>query len=75
MEIKLIFKSNGDEISLPARILAVAITVVSMASKPNDKVGMDAALKEIETGIDRLYDAKVVAACMRLFRQNGFSLP
>lgn len=68
---------KGDEILVEARILAVANVVEAMAShrayRPT-QLGIDAALNEIESNADRLYDANVVAACLRLFREKGFRL-
>lgn len=66
---------NGDAILLEARILAVADVVESMSShRPyRPALGPDAALEEIERNRGRLYDAAVVDACLRLFREKGFS--
>jgi hypothetical protein len=33
---------------------------------------MDAAIAEIESGKDRLYDAAVVDGCVALFREDSF---
>lgn len=70
-------KLEGDEILLEARILAVADVVEAMSShRPYRKaLGVDAALAEIEEGAGRIYDAEVVRACVRLFRERGHSLP
>ncbi len=35
-------------------------------------LGIEAALKEIERGRARAYDAAVADACLRLFREKGF---
>jgi HD-GYP domain-containing protein (c-di-GMP phosphodiesterase class II) len=35
--------------------------------------GIDAALEEIKKNKGTLYDTQVVEACLRLFRENGFS--
>ncbi|MDO9528769.1 MAG: hypothetical protein Q7J27_06365 [Syntrophales bacterium] len=37
-------------------------------------LGIDAALEEIEKNRGALYDADVVDACLRLFREKGFQL-
>jgi HD-GYP domain-containing protein (c-di-GMP phosphodiesterase class II) len=68
---------SGDSIMLEARILAVADVVEAMcASRPHRPApGLEAALKEIEQGAGRLYDPRVTAVCVRLFRENGFTLP
>jgi PAS domain S-box-containing protein len=66
----------GDQILLESRILAVADVVESMASyRPyRPALGIDAALKEIETRKGSLYDEGVVESCVRLFREKGFVL-
>lgn len=66
----------GDAILFEARILAVADVVESMSShRPyRPALGPDAALEEIERNRGRLYDAAVVDACLRLFKDKGFSL-
>lgn len=67
---------RGKAISLPARIIAVADVVESMAThRPyRPAVGLDAALIEIEKQQGRLYDAGVVAACIDLFRNKQYGL-
>jgi len=64
----------GEEILLGSRILAVADVVESMAShRPyRAALGLDAALAEIENNKGTLYDADVVDACLRVFREKGF---
>ena len=68
---------KGEEMRLEARILAVADVVESMTSyRPYRlSLGLDAAVKEIETNKGVLYDASVVDACVRLFREKGYRLP
>jgi PAS domain S-box-containing protein len=67
---------KGDDILIEARILAVADVVEAMAShRPyRPGLGIDAALKEIEKNKETLYDADVVDACLRLFREKGFKI-
>jgi len=67
---------KGEEILMEARILAVADVVESMAShRPyRPALGLDVALEEIENNKGTLYDADVVDACLRLFREKGFQL-
>jgi len=67
---------KGDEISLEARILAVADVVEAMASyRPyRPAVGLEEALKEIEVNAGTLYDPDVAKACLRLFREKGYRL-
>jgi PAS domain S-box-containing protein len=67
---------KGDEILMEARIMAIADVVESMAShRPyRPALGLNAALEEIEINKGTLYDADVVDACLRLFREKGFQL-
>ena len=66
---------RGDDICLGARILAVADVVEAIAShRPyRPALGVEVALEEIERGRDRLFDADVVDACLRLFRVRNLS--
>ena len=68
---------KGEEIILEARIIAVADTVEAMAThRPyRPALGLDAALDEIVKGRGTRYDAAVVDACLRLFREKGFAPP
>jgi PAS domain S-box-containing protein/putative nucleotidyltransferase with HDIG domain len=70
---------TGDMILMESRILAVADVVESMAShRPyRASLGLEAALAEITGHKGELYDAEVVDACLRLFRerQYQFNLP
>ncbi|MCW8992604.1 MAG: CHASE domain-containing protein [Gammaproteobacteria bacterium] len=65
---------QGSAIILEARILAVADVVEAMTShRPyRPGLGIDQALAEIERGRSSQYDAEVVDACLRLFRDQGF---
>jgi PAS domain S-box-containing protein/putative nucleotidyltransferase with HDIG domain len=68
---------KGDEILLEARIMSVADVVEAMAShrpyRPGH--GIDKALEEIERGSGSAYDTTVAEACLRLFREQGYTLP
>jgi response regulator RpfG family c-di-GMP phosphodiesterase len=71
---------QGDRISLASRIVAVASAVDFIASggahafvSPEVK-GVDVALAEIAKGKGSLYDANVVGACLRLFKEKAFRL-
>jgi len=68
---------KGDAILPEARILAVADTVEAMSShRPyRPGLGIDKALAEIERGRDAQYCAQAVDACLRLFRDKGYTLP
>jgi PAS domain S-box-containing protein len=67
---------KGEDILFEARILAVADVVEAIAShRPyRPALGIEAALEEIEKNKGLLYDPDVVSACLRLFREKGFSL-
>jgi PAS domain S-box-containing protein len=66
---------KGDEMLEEAKILAVADVVESMMShRPyRAALGIEAALAEIENNKGRLFDPKVVDACVTLFRDKDFS--
>jgi putative two-component system response regulator len=68
---------RGEEIIVEARILAVADVVEAMAShRPyRPGFGFEKALAEIEANRGRLYDARAVDACLRLFRDKNYRLP
>ena len=65
----------GGEILLSAQIIAVADVVEAMSSDRPYRVrrGLDAALHEIENGRGSLFDARIVDACLSLFREHRFS--
>ncbi len=65
---------KGDSISDEARIIGVADTVEALtSSRPyRSAVGLDIALMNIQEESDRLFDPKIVAVCIRLFREKKF---
>jgi PAS domain S-box-containing protein len=67
---------KGDEIILGARILAVADVVDAMAShRPyRPALGVERSLDEISKNSAVLYDAKVVDACLRIFKEGSIDL-
>jgi PAS domain S-box-containing protein/putative nucleotidyltransferase with HDIG domain len=67
---------KGDDILIEARILTVADVVEAMAShRPyRPSLGIEMALEEIEKNKGVLYDEDAVNACIRLFRERGYSL-
>jgi PAS domain S-box-containing protein len=67
---------EGEAIIREARILAVADVVEAMAShRPyRPALGLDAALDEIAAGAGVTYDAEVAAACIALFREDGYRM-
>lgn len=66
---------KGKKIVPEARIVAIADVVEAMTShRPyRPALGVEQALAEIEQGRSRLYDPEAVDACLRLFRDKGFS--
>ena len=66
---------KGEDIILEARIVAVADVVEAMAShRPyRPSLGVEAALAEIRDGAGVRFDARVVDACIALFRENGIT--
>lgn len=68
---------RGDDISLEARIMAVADVVESMSThRPyRPALGLEAAFTELQDKAGKLYDPAVVAACVRLFHEKGYTLP
>ena len=65
---------KGEEILLPARIIAVADVFEAMAShRPyRASLGMEKALDEIQKNAGSLYDPDVVAACIRVVSDKDF---
>ncbi len=65
---------KGEEITLEARILAVAdvVTALCAARMHRPAMSTDQALMEMVSNTGRFYDAEVVGACVRLFRERGF---
>lgn len=63
------------EILLESRIMAVADVVEAMASNRPHRaaLGISTALNEIKKNKDTLYDAGVVDACLKLFREKKFN--
>lgn len=66
---------QGEDILLEARILAVADVVEAISShRPyRPALGIKSALDEISKNQGILYDANVVDACLKLFRENDFA--
>jgi HD-GYP domain-containing protein (c-di-GMP phosphodiesterase class II) len=62
------------DIIMEARIIAVADVVEAMSShRPyRPMLGTDKALEEIQQNSGKLYDADVVNACVKLFREKNF---
>ncbi len=66
---------TADNILPEAQILAVADTVEAMSShRPyRPALGIDAALQVVSGGSGTTYDVDVVAACLAVFRDDGFT--
>jgi len=67
---------KGDDILLEARILAIADVVEAIAShRPyRPALGINLALEEISGNKGIFYDADAVDACLKLFREKGYTL-
>ena len=67
---------TGDNILPESRILAVADVVEAMAThRPyRPSLGLEVALDEITQNRGRLYDPDVVDACLRIFREKGYTI-
>jgi PAS domain S-box-containing protein/putative nucleotidyltransferase with HDIG domain len=67
---------RGEKIGIGGRIIAVADTVEAMVShRPyRPALGLDAALQEISENRGKLFDVRVVDACLRLFREGRLAL-
>jgi PAS domain S-box-containing protein/putative nucleotidyltransferase with HDIG domain len=67
---------KGDDILLEARILSIADVVEAIAfHRPyRPAVGINLALEEISENKGILYDADAVDACLKLFREKGYTL-
>ncbi|MEP7182805.1 MAG: HD domain-containing phosphohydrolase [Betaproteobacteria bacterium] len=67
---------TGDAMLLESRILAVADVVEAMAShRPyRSALGIEAALDEISAHRGTAFDADVVDACLRIFRDKGYEI-
>ncbi|MDX1775052.1 MAG: HD domain-containing phosphohydrolase [Desulfobulbales bacterium] len=65
---------SGDDILIEARVLAVSDVVEAMtAHRPyRPTLGIDAALEEISTNKDNLYDAAIVDTTVDLFMKQNF---
>ncbi|MCP4653757.1 MAG: HD domain-containing protein [Candidatus Omnitrophica bacterium] len=68
------FRLTDDEISMEAKIIAVADVVEAMAShRPyRPALGMDKALKEISKNKGILYDPTIVTVCEKLITKETF---
>lgn len=66
---------TGDQILLEAKILSVADIVEAMMShRPyREALGLEQALGDLNRGRDRLFDARIVDTCVRLFKDQNFS--
>jgi len=71
------FGRRGEAIPIEARIIGVADVIEAMsAHRPyRPGLGIKAALDEIEKGRGLVYDAAVVDACLRIFREKHYQLP
>jgi PAS domain S-box-containing protein/putative nucleotidyltransferase with HDIG domain len=65
---------KDNEISLETKIISVADVVEAIAFKRpyRDALGLGKALEEIDHKSGILYDSKVVAACLKVFKEGDF---
>lgn len=68
---------RGDDLLLESKILVIADVVEAISShRPyRPALGIDAGLAEIAAKRNVLYDPEATDACLRLFREKGFSIP
>jgi HD-GYP domain-containing protein (c-di-GMP phosphodiesterase class II) len=68
-------KLAGDQIILESRIISVADVVEAMTTdRPyRAALGIDMALDEVLKFKGQKYDASVVDACVKLFREKNFT--
>jgi response regulator RpfG family c-di-GMP phosphodiesterase len=66
-----------EQILLEAKIIAVADVVEAISTDRSylPSLGIEAALEEVERYRGVRYDPKAVDACLRLFRELGYTLP
>lgn len=67
---------RGEEILIEARILAVAITLKDLTTHKSFRSAfpLNEALEKISAYSGSKYDPKVVAACLRLFKEKGYTM-
>jgi len=67
---------TGDKLLLESRILAVADVVEAMAThRPyRPALSLDAAMDEITKNRGVIYDPEAVDACLKLFREKGYTI-
>ena len=65
---------KSEQLTIEAEILAVADVVESMASRRpyREALGIEKALEEISEKKGRLYEPRVVDACLKIFQEKGF---
>ncbi len=58
-------------------MIAVADTVEAMSSdRPYRKgKGIPAALEEVAMGSGKMYDPEIVAACLKVFKEDNYMFP
>jgi HD-GYP domain-containing protein (c-di-GMP phosphodiesterase class II) len=66
---------KGDKILLEAKILAVADIIEAMAThRPyRPALSIEVALNEVTKNKGKLYDDKVIEACLKVFEEKKFS--
>jgi len=67
---------KGDEILIDARILSVAVALEDLTTHRSyrNAFSLDQALETISSHSGSEYDPEVVAACLRLFTEKGYTI-
>ena len=67
---------KGETILIEARILAVAHALEDLTTHKSyrNAYSVEQALEEISNNSGSRYDPKVVAACLKLFKEKGFQV-
>lgn len=65
---------KGEDILLESRVIYVADVMEAMSNRRpyRPSLGINKALEELEKNKGKLYDANIVEACVKLFKENNF---
>jgi PAS domain S-box-containing protein len=67
---------ESSSILLESKIIAVADVIEAMTNRRpyRSPLGIEQALEEVENGRGTKYDAEVVDACLKLFKEDGYTI-
>ena len=67
---------KSSNILLESKIIAVADVIEAMTNRRpyRSPLGIEQALEEVENGRGTKYDAEVVDACLKLFKEDGYTI-